>query len=73
MLVRTQPDSGIKSESSETANFIEKLDRSDLRAHYLSAKMELEGLKENNNNNILPNFSDGKVTVFIRFFLHIHI
>ena len=28
---------------------------SDLRAHYLSAKMELEGLKEN-NNNILPNF-----------------
>lgn len=24
----------------------------DLRAHYLSAKMELEGLKENNNNNI---------------------
>lgn len=31
---------------------------SDLRAHYLSAKMELEGLKENNNNNILPNFSD---------------
>lgn len=31
---------------------------SDLRAHYLSAKMELEGLKENNNNDILPNFSE---------------
>ena len=67
-MIMTQPDSGVKSELSETASFIEKLDRSDLRAHYLSAKMELEGLKENNNNNILPNFSDGKVTVFIRFF-----
>jgi hypothetical protein len=31
---------------------------SDLRAHYLSAKMELEGLKENSNNTSLPSFSD---------------